>query len=57
MVATPVDTYGGESPRRRERQVISLRKMTMGSGYRYLMESVAAGDGERRKSTQRRARL
>ena len=31
--------------------MISLRKMTMGSGYRYLMESVAAGDGERRKST------
>jgi conjugative relaxase-like TrwC/TraI family protein len=25
--------------------VISLRKMTLGSGYRYLMESVAAGDG------------
>jgi hypothetical protein len=31
--------------------MISLRKMTMGSGYRYLMESVAAGDGERRKAT------
>jgi conjugative relaxase-like TrwC/TraI family protein len=31
--------------------VISLRKMTLGSGYRYLMESVAAGDGGRRRST------
>jgi hypothetical protein len=25
--------------------------MTLGSGYRYLMESVAAGDGARRQST------
>jgi hypothetical protein len=25
--------------------------MTLGSGYRYLMESIAAGDGERRQST------
>ena len=25
--------------------MISLRKMTLGSGYRYLMESVAVGDG------------
>ena len=25
--------------------VISLRRMTLGSGYRYLMESVAVGDG------------
>jgi conjugative relaxase-like TrwC/TraI family protein len=31
--------------------VISLRKMTLGSGYRYLMESVAAGDGGRHQST------
>jgi conjugative relaxase-like TrwC/TraI family protein len=31
--------------------VISLRKMTLGSGYRYLMESVAAGDGGLRLST------
>jgi conjugative relaxase-like TrwC/TraI family protein len=31
--------------------VISLRKMTLGSGYRYLMESVAAGDGGRLQST------
>jgi conjugative relaxase-like TrwC/TraI family protein len=31
--------------------VISLRKMTLGSGYRYLMESVATGDAGRRPST------
>jgi conjugative relaxase-like TrwC/TraI family protein len=31
--------------------VISLRKMTLGSGYRYLMESVATGDGGSRQST------
>ncbi|MGA2307891.1 MAG: MobF family relaxase, partial [Acidimicrobiales bacterium] len=28
-----------------DRAVISLRRMTLGSGYRYLMESVAVGDG------------
>ena len=27
--------------------VLSIRRMTLGSGYRYLMESVAAGDGMR----------
>ena len=31
--------------------MISLRKMTLGSGYRYLMESVATGDAARRPST------
>ena len=31
--------------------MISLRKMTLGSGYRYLMESVATGDGGRHQST------
>jgi hypothetical protein len=31
--------------------VISLRRMSLGAGYRYLMESVAAGDGVRRQST------
>ena len=31
--------------------MISLRKVTLGSGYRYLMESIAAGDGARRQST------
>ena len=25
--------------------MISLRRMTLGSGYRYLMESIATGDG------------
>jgi hypothetical protein len=30
--------------------VPSIRKMTLGSGYRYLMESVAAGDGMRHQS-------
>ena len=39
------------SSRGQGRQVISLRKMTLGSGYRYLMESVAAGDGGRNQST------
>ena len=31
--------------------VLSIRRMTLGSGYRYLMESVAAGDGVRQQST------
>jgi conjugative relaxase-like TrwC/TraI family protein len=31
--------------------VLSIRKMTLGSGYRYLMESVATGDGARHQST------
>ncbi len=30
--------------------MISLRRMSLGAGYRYLMESVAAGDGVRRQS-------
>jgi hypothetical protein len=29
--------------------VLSIRKMTLGSGYQYLMESVAAGDGDRQR--------
>ena len=31
--------------------VLSIRRMTLGSGYRYLMESVAAGDGVRHQAT------
>jgi hypothetical protein len=30
--------------------VLSIRRMTLGSGYRYLMESVAAGDGIRHQA-------
>jgi conjugative relaxase-like TrwC/TraI family protein len=30
--------------------MLSIRRMTLGSGYRYLMESVAAGDGVRHQS-------
>ena len=30
--------------------VLSIRRMTLGSGYRYLMESVAAGDGVRQQT-------
>ncbi len=30
--------------------VLSIRRMTLGSGYRYLMESVAAGDGVRHQT-------
>ena len=30
--------------------MLSIRRMTLGSGYRYLMESVAAGDGIRHQS-------
>jgi hypothetical protein len=30
--------------------VLSIRRMTLGSGHRYLMESVAAGDGVRHQS-------
>jgi conjugative relaxase-like TrwC/TraI family protein len=32
-------------------EVISLRRMTLGSGYRYLMESVAVGDGTPEQSS------
>ena len=32
------------------RTVLSIRRMTLGSGYRYLMESVTAGDGVRHQS-------
>jgi len=34
------------------RTVLSIRRMTLGSGYRYLMESVTAGDGVRHQSTE-----
>ena len=30
--------------------MLSIRRMTLGSGYRYLMESVAVGDGVRHQS-------
>ena len=36
---------GQATSRGQDRDVISLRRMTLGSGYRYLMESVATGDG------------
>ena len=46
----PPSGGAGRGPsRRREYAVISLRRMTLGSGYRYLMESVAVGDGARGK--------
>ena len=38
---------GRGAPRGSDRVVISLRRMSLGSGYRYLMESVAVGDGGR----------
>jgi hypothetical protein len=50
MVISPPISEERTSLRGRERPVISLRKMTLGSGYRYLMESVAAGDGKRLQS-------
>ncbi len=31
--------------------MISVRRMSLGAGYRYLMESVASGDGVRAQST------
>ena len=49
MVVRPLRGAGREAFRSRSkglyRVVISLRRMTLGSGYRYLMESVAVGDG------------
>jgi len=50
MVISPPISEERRSLRGWERQVISLRKMTLGSGYRYLMGSVAAGDGKRLQS-------
>jgi len=38
-------------PRGRIGSLISLRRMSLGSGYRYLMESVAVGDGARAESS------
>ena len=51
VVTGPLVAAGREPFRGLGRHVISLRKMTLGSGYRYLMESVAAGDGGRQQST------
>ncbi len=45
VVVRPSEGAGRGPSRRGEQAVISLRRMTLGSGYRYLMESVAAGDG------------
>ena len=45
VVALPLMSAGRATSRGQERDVISLRRMTLGSGYRYLMESVATGDG------------
>ena len=45
MVVRPLRGAGRGPSRRGEQAVISLRRMTLGSGYRYLMESVAVGDG------------
>jgi conjugative relaxase-like TrwC/TraI family protein len=42
---------GRGAPRGSDRVVISLRRMSLGSGYRYLMESVAVGDGARGQSS------
>ncbi len=50
VVASPAGAAGRGSSRRRGCDVISLRRMSLGAGYRYLMESVAAGDGVRRQS-------
>ena len=45
MVARPSESSGAKVVPRTGRAVISLRRMSLGSGYRYLMESVATGDG------------
>ena len=45
MAAGPSVAAGRGTPRGSDRVVISLRRMSLGSGYRYLMKSVAVGDG------------
>ena len=45
MVVRPLRGAGRGPFRGGKDAVISLRRMTLGSGYRYLMESVAVGDG------------
>ena len=49
MVVHPLKDAGREAfpgpAKGLDRAVISLRRMTLGPGYRYLMESVAVGDG------------
>ena len=45
MAASSAVSCGTNDVPRTGRDVISLRRMTLGSGYRYLMESVATGDG------------
>lgn len=50
MVAVGPSLGAGRSPflclvKGLEHQMISIRRVTLGSGCRYLMESVAAGDG------------
>ena len=51
VVVGPSPSCGREASRELEYHVISLRRMTLGSGYRYLMESVAVGDGAPGKSS------
>jgi conjugative relaxase-like TrwC/TraI family protein len=50
VVNGPDGTAGRGSSRRRGCDVISVRRMSLGAGYRYLMESVASGDGVRGQS-------
>jgi conjugative relaxase-like TrwC/TraI family protein len=45
MVAGCAEYARRTTSRGQDQAVISLRRMTLGSGYRYLMESVATGDG------------
>jgi hypothetical protein len=45
VVVRPSKSCGAKVVSRTGRVVISLRRMSLGSGYRYLMESVATGDG------------
>ena len=51
VVACPAEAAGRPAPWGLDRVVISLRRMTLGSGYRYLMESVATSDGAVRASS------
>ena len=45
VVVGPAESSGANVVPGTGRAVISLRRMSLGSGYRYLMESVATGDG------------
>src|SRR4051812_17585922 len=51
MSGEGIKNLRGPSPRAHGGGTVSMRVMTAGNGYKYLLRTVAAGDGERSLST------